>query len=96
MFINANEIIVLIQACKDVKERLPVDDHMIHVDDIAKTLQNLIDEEAARLEIAVGMDEIDFPPRRRERNRRAVPLTRTERRQRAERLTQSPNNNEDA
>ena len=89
MFINANEIIKLIQACKDVKAKLPLDEQKIHVDDIAATLQNLIDEEASRLgDSWVGMDplpEIKFPPRRRERNRRA------------ERLTQSPkNDNEDA
>ena len=96
MFINANEIIKLIQACKDVKAKLPLDEQKIHVDDIAATLQNLIDEEASRLEIAVGMGEVKFPPRRRERNRRAERLTRTERRQRGERLSQSPSNNEDA
>ena len=48
MFIDANEIVKLIQACKDVKERMAPESHMIHVDDIAATLQELIDNETAR------------------------------------------------
>ncbi len=49
MFI-IDEIRVLIQACKDVKERMPPENHRIHVDDIAATLQKLIDDEDARID----------------------------------------------
>jgi len=50
MFIDANEIIKLIEVCKDVKSKMEEESHMIHVDDIAATLQNLIDDEGARLD----------------------------------------------
>lgn len=45
------ELSELIQACKDIKKRMPLEherDHMIHVDDIAATLQKIIDDEFAR------------------------------------------------
>ena len=51
MFIDANEIIKLIEVCKDVKNKMGEENHRIHVDDIAGTLQKLIDDEAARLEV---------------------------------------------
>ena len=50
MFINANEIIELIEAAKACEERLPKEEQWIHVSDIAATLQKLIDDEEARLE----------------------------------------------
>ena len=50
MFIDANEIIKLIEVCKDVKNKMGEESHRIHVDDIAGTLQKLLDDEAARLE----------------------------------------------
>jgi hypothetical protein len=45
MFIDANEITVLIQAAKDMMEKLPEDQQYIHARDIAATLQKLIDDE---------------------------------------------------
>jgi hypothetical protein len=42
------ELAELVQACKDVKSRMTPDNHMIHVDDIAATLQKIIDDEFAR------------------------------------------------
>jgi hypothetical protein len=50
MFISADKIIDLIQVCRDVKERMGPENHRIHVDDIAATLQKLIDDEAAELD----------------------------------------------
>jgi len=50
MFIDANHIIDLINGAKDCMEKLPEEEQWIHVRDIAATLQNLIDEEAARLD----------------------------------------------
>jgi len=42
------ELAELVQACKDVKARMTPDNHKIHVDDIAATLQKIIDDEFAR------------------------------------------------
>ncbi len=50
MFINATEIIELIEAAKACEEKLPKEEQWIHVSDIAATLQKLIDDEDARLE----------------------------------------------
>jgi hypothetical protein len=50
MFINANEIIKLIEIAKECQEKLPENEQWIHVSDIAATLQNLIDDETARLD----------------------------------------------
>jgi len=50
MFISADKIIDLIQVCHDVKERMEPESHRIHVDDIAATLQKLIDDEVAELD----------------------------------------------
>ncbi len=50
MFIDANEVIKLIDAARDCEEKLPEEEQWIHVRDIAATLQKLIDDEAARLE----------------------------------------------
>jgi hypothetical protein len=50
MFIDANKIIELIEVCQDVKSRMSEENHRIHVDDIAGTLQKLLDDEAARLD----------------------------------------------
>ena len=50
MFISAHKIEELIQVCRDVKERMSEDSHRIHVDDIAATLQKLIDDEVAELD----------------------------------------------
>ena len=50
MFIDANKILDLIQVCRDVKERMAPESHRIHVDDIAGTLQKLIDDELERLD----------------------------------------------
>jgi len=50
MFIDSNKIIDLIQVCRDVKEQMEPESHRIHVDDIAATLQKLIDDEAADLD----------------------------------------------
>ena len=50
MFIDANKIIELIEVCQDVKSRMSEENHRIHVDDIAATLQKLLDDEAARLD----------------------------------------------
>jgi hypothetical protein len=50
MFISADKIIDLIQVCRDVKERMGPEDHRIHVDDIAATLQKLIDDEVAEMD----------------------------------------------
>ena len=50
MFIDANEIIKLIEAAKECQERLPEDEQWIHFRDIEATLKKLIDDEDARLE----------------------------------------------
>jgi hypothetical protein len=50
MFIDANEIIKLIEIAKECQEKLPENEQWIHVSDIAATLQNLIDDETARLD----------------------------------------------
>ena len=42
------ELAELVQACKDIKERMTPENHKIHVDDIAATLQQIIDDEFAR------------------------------------------------
>jgi len=42
------ELAELVQACKDVKARMTPENHKIHVDDIAATLQKIIDDEFAR------------------------------------------------
>ena len=42
------ELAELVQACKDIKERMSPENHKIHVDDIAATLQKIIDDEFAR------------------------------------------------
>ncbi len=42
------ELAELVKACKDVKARMSPDNHKIHVDDIAATLQKIIDDEFAR------------------------------------------------
>ena len=62
MFIDANRIIELIEIAKECDEKLPEDQKRIHVLDIAATLQNLIDEEAARLEVmAAEFEEQEKP-----------------------------------
>lgn len=50
MFISVGKIEELIQICRDVKDRMAEDSHRIHVDDIAATLQKLIDDEVAELD----------------------------------------------
>jgi hypothetical protein len=50
MFIDANEIIKLIDAARECEERLPEEEQWIHVRDIGATLQKLIDDETARLD----------------------------------------------
>jgi hypothetical protein len=49
MFIDANEIIKLIEAAKDCQERLPEDEQWLHFSDVEGFLQKLIDDEEARL-----------------------------------------------
>ena len=51
MFIDANEIIALVQAAKDCQERLPESEQWIHFRDIEATLQKLIDDEISRLDV---------------------------------------------
>jgi methionyl-tRNA formyltransferase len=50
MFIDANEIIKLIEAAKDCQERLPEDEQWLHFSDVEGFLQKLIDDEADRLD----------------------------------------------
>ena len=50
MFIDSNKIVDLIQVCREVKQRMGPESHRIHVDDIAATLQKLLDDEAAHLD----------------------------------------------
>jgi len=51
MFIDANEIITLIQAAKDCQERLPEAEQWLHFRDVEATLQKLIDDEKSRLDV---------------------------------------------
>ena len=50
MFIDADKIIELINAARECEEKLPEEEQWIHVRDIGATLQNLIDDETARLD----------------------------------------------
>ena len=50
MFIDANKLVELIDAAKECEEKLSEEEQWIHVRDIAATLQNIIDEETARLD----------------------------------------------
>jgi methionyl-tRNA formyltransferase len=50
MFIDANEIIKLIEAAKDCQERLPENEQWLHFSDLEATLQKLIDDEGDRLD----------------------------------------------
>ena len=50
MFIDANEIIKLIEAAKDCQERLPENEQWLHFRDVEGFLQKLIDDEADRLD----------------------------------------------
>ena len=45
------ELSELVQACKDVRARMTPDNHKIHVDDIAATLQKIIDDEFDRAKL---------------------------------------------
>ena len=62
------ELAELVQACKDVKARMTPDNHKIHVDDIAATLQKIIDDEFDRSKLtfdqAIIVESIakDNPP----------------------------------
>jgi hypothetical protein len=60
MFIDANEIITLIQAARDCEAKLPKEEQWIHVSDIAATLQRLIDDEGARQEAAMDKMAEDY------------------------------------
>ena len=50
MFINANEVIKLIEVAKECQKRLPENEQWFHFSDLEALLQKLVDDEAARLE----------------------------------------------
>ena len=50
MFIDANEIIKLIEAAKDCQKRLPENEQWLHFSDVEGFLQKLIDDEGDRLD----------------------------------------------
>lgn len=94
------ELSELVQACKDVKERMTPDNHMIHVDDIGATLQKIIDDEFDRsnrtfdqvaIEEVIAAHNPPDPKTFRETIKvPALPRRRRERSRRADRLNQSP------
>jgi len=94
------ELAELVQACKDVKARMTPDNHKIHVDDIAATLQKIIDDEFARanrtfdqvvIEEVIAEDNPAEPKTFCETIKvPALPRRRRERSRRADRLKQSP------
>jgi hypothetical protein len=63
MPVPTKKIEELIQSCRDIKRKLGPESHRIHVDDIADTLQILIDDRCAyvaREAIAFGPDAADL------------------------------------
>ena len=94
------ELAELVQACKDVKARMTPDNHKIHVDDIAATLQKIINDEFDRAKLTFDQVVIaeaiaeDNPPDPKTFCETikvpALPRRRRERSRRADRLNQSP------
>ena len=90
------ELAELVQACKNIKKRMHPRGHSIHVDDLAETIQKIIDDEFVRANrsyeerILDDMKEKDYtkPSTLRERNQR-FDKRRKERSRRADRLNQS-------
>ena len=71
MFIDANEIIKLIEAAKDCQERLPEDEQWLHFIDVEGFLQKLIDDEEGRLN-KMAEDYADEEYGRREQENAAI------------------------